>query len=204
MFSVISRPLLLLVLAGFAAALWAADGQNPTTIATIYIAPPPPPTVIVAAPAAPIEAPESEADSPEQPEDQEEEVARPVRRPLQQEERDAIRGSMDSFRELANRTARAAVARHQLVKLRNTLSTKAMLAAFCGVVTVILVVPEAWGSDRYRLPALGCICITVIAALEWLRTKVRIKKLDEFVAESDGGRATASEEEASAAASDGG
>ena len=71
------------------------------------------------------------------------------------------------------------------MKLRNTLSTKGMLAGFCGVVTVILVIPEIWGSDRYRLPALGCICLTVIAGLEWLRTKVRIKKLDDFVAEAD-------------------
>lgn len=44
-FSVILRPLLLLVIAGFASVAWAADDQNPTTIATIYIAPPPPPTV---------------------------------------------------------------------------------------------------------------------------------------------------------------
>ncbi len=45
MFSVILRPLFLLTIVGFATALWAADDQNPTTIATIYIAPPPPPTV---------------------------------------------------------------------------------------------------------------------------------------------------------------
>jgi len=44
-FSVILRPLFLFVLAACAAATWAAEYQNPTTIATIYIAPPPPPTV---------------------------------------------------------------------------------------------------------------------------------------------------------------
>lgn len=114
-----------------------------------------------------------------------EEAARPVRRPLAQQEKDAIRGSMDSFRELANRTARAAVARHQLVKLRQTHSTKGMLAGFCTVVTVILVVPEIWGSDRYRIAAIAAAVVTFIASMEWLRTKIRIKKLDDFVAESD-------------------
>lgn len=114
-----------------------------------------------------------------------EEAARPVRRPLAQQEKDAIRGSMDSFRELANRTARAAVARHQLVKLRQTHSTKGMLAGFCTVVTVILVVPEIWGSDRYRIAAVAAAVVTFIASMEWLRTKIRIKKLDDFVAESD-------------------
>ncbi len=45
MFSVIPRLVFLLAATAFAAATWAADGQNPTTIVTIYIAPPPPPTV---------------------------------------------------------------------------------------------------------------------------------------------------------------
>ena len=165
-------------------------------------APPPPPVARPSLPAVaepPLLESESARKSPTEEEAPEEEPVRPVRRPLQQQEKDAIRGSMDSFRELANRTARAAVARHQLVKLRDTLSTKGMLAGFCGLVTVILIVPEFWGSDRYRFPALASVCLTVIAGLEWLRTKVRIKKLDDFVAESDPGKDSSSDESAGAA-----
>ncbi|AMV18168.1 FHA domain-containing protein [Planctomyces sp. SH-PL14] len=117
-----------------------------------------------------------------------EEEAKPQRRPLQREELDAIRGSMDSFRELANRTARAAVARHQLVKLRQGVSTKAMTLGLSGVISAVLLLPELFGSDRYRHAAIGCLCVTIIAALEWFRTRVRIRKLDHFIADADQSR----------------
>jgi hypothetical protein len=132
-------------------------------------------------------------DEPVEEEPVEETPAPAQRRALQQEEREAIRGSMDSLRELANRTARAAVARHQLVKLKQTLTPKSMLAGFCGLISLILLIPELWGNDRYRLAGLSCICLAVISGLEWLRTKVRIRKLDEFVADADGTRGSGAE-----------
>lgn len=128
-----------------------------------------------------------------------EEEAKPQRRPLQREELDAIRGSMDSFRELANRTARAAVARHQLVKLRQGVSTKAMTLGLSGVISAVLLLPELFGNDRYRHAAIGCLCVTIIAGLEWFRTRLRIRKLDNFIADADQSRQAAEE----AAADDG-
>jgi hypothetical protein len=43
--SVSLRPFFLIMAALLAVPAWAADGQNPTTLVTINIAPPPPPTV---------------------------------------------------------------------------------------------------------------------------------------------------------------
>lgn len=128
-----------------------------------------------------------------------EEEAKPQRRPLQREELDAIRGSMDSFRELVNRTARAAVARHQLVKLRQGVSTKAMTLGLSGVISAVLLLPELFGNDRYRHAAIGCLCVTIVAGLEWFRTRLRIRKLDSFIADADQSRQAAEE----AAADDG-
>ncbi len=72
---------------------------------------------------------------------------RPARR-LNAEEKELLRANLDSFRNLANQQARAAVANHKSNEMKSDLQITSVIAALCAVIGVVLVSAELWSGSR--------------------------------------------------------
>lgn len=86
------------------------------------------------------------------------------------EERVALRANIDSFRELANASARSAVAKHESKKLRTMVQIKVALAIIAGGLTVLLFVANSVGRVSYGTYALASAFATVVMTFDLART----------------------------------
>lgn len=71
-------------------------------------------------------------------------------------DKDATRAELQSFREVANRSARAALARHTWQTMRTELSIQAILTGLCTAGSVAYLGGPFWGQPIQLGPGLGC------------------------------------------------
>jgi hypothetical protein len=129
----------------------------------------PAPTVKTVVDAAPMEAESSTAEG-------EEADAKPARR-MNAEEKDALRANMDSFRELANKQARAAMVTHKSNSLRSDLQMTSVVAALICVVSVVLLTAEFWSKTSYRREGFVALAVGAGVGLYMAFSAIRIRKL---------------------------
>jgi peptidoglycan hydrolase CwlO-like protein len=86
-------------------------------------------------------------------------------RKLGVEERDALRANLDSFRELANLSARSAVARSQSNRLQGTIQIHQYLTVAAWIATGTLLSSTLWMNSSYLIP--GVLALAGALALSW-------------------------------------
>jgi hypothetical protein len=98
-------------------------------------------------------------------------------RRLNDEEKVALRANMDSFRELANKQARAAVAKHKSNELKSGLQLTSVICVLIAVIGVVLLTAELWSSTSYR--GIGVLTLSVAGAMGmWiLANSIKIRQL---------------------------
>jgi hypothetical protein len=86
------------------------------------------------------------------------------------EEKEALRANIDSFRELANASARSAVAKHESKKLRTMVQIKVVLTIIAAALTVVLFLANSLGRVSYGLYVLASGLAAVVMAFDLART----------------------------------
>jgi hypothetical protein len=100
--------------------------------------------------------------------------APPPRKPI---DRTNDRIQVSSFREVANLSARTAVARHQWQRLRSVVTMKAVLSAACLLTGAILSFGPLIGGQRMWLQGAACLILGVFAGYDLYRTLVKSRVL---------------------------
>ncbi len=91
-------------------------------------------------------------------------------RSLPPEEREAMRANLDSFRELANISARTAVAKHASTKLKTGVQVKGVLALTAVVLAVLMVLADLTGPVSYQPYAFATFGLALIMVIDFVRT----------------------------------
>jgi hypothetical protein len=133
------------------------------------------PLPVVAVVATPETTEPSEAASAES-EDQTAEPHRLARR-LNAEEKEVLRANLDSFRELANQQARAAVAKHKSKELQSGMQTTSVVTVLAAVAGAILLTAEFWTSQSYRVYGIICLALAAGVGTYTLINGLRIRRL---------------------------
>ncbi|MFV0446768.1 MAG: hypothetical protein ACK5Q5_24615 [Planctomycetaceae bacterium] len=105
-------------------------------------------------------------------------------RRLDRQEREEIRANIDSMRQIANLSARSAVARHYASKLDVTRKVKMLLVGTAAGVSVLLLSAELWTRNSYRLPGICAAVVAIIAGLELARTSIQMKRVQQIAGTS--------------------
>ncbi|MBX3448153.1 MAG: FHA domain-containing protein [Planctomycetaceae bacterium] len=98
----------------------------------------------------------------------------PPRKPI---DRTSDRLQVSSFREVANLSARTAVARHQWQRLRSVVTVKAILATACLLTGAILSFGPLIGGQRMWLQGAACLILGIFAGYDLYRTLVKSRVL---------------------------
>jgi hypothetical protein len=88
------------------------------------------------------------------------------------EEREALRANIDSFRELANASARSAVAKHESKKLRTMVQIKVVLTIVAAALTVVLFTANSLGRVSYGWYVLASGLAAVVMIFDLARTVI--------------------------------
>ncbi|MCC7419943.1 MAG: hypothetical protein IT428_06670, partial [Planctomycetaceae bacterium] len=102
-------------------------------------------------------------------------IPAPIPEPLHKPNRDAIRASIHSLRQVANLNARTALAKHSGQQARSTLQLKATLAFVAVGLASSLLVPGLLGSMGLRAYGWALIGVGLVATTEVLMTMRRIR-----------------------------
>ncbi|MEZ6056846.1 MAG: FHA domain-containing protein [Planctomycetaceae bacterium] len=98
------------------------------------------------------------------------------RKELAKRHNDSIRVNLDSMREIANRSARSAVARHQTRQLSVSTQIQLALTSIGAVITLILLTAEFWGPS-YRWQGLGTLLVTMTSAVVLFLNERKVRRL---------------------------
>lgn len=107
-------------------------------------------------------------------------------------DKEAIRANLHSFRELANISARSAVAKHQSAKLQTIVQTKFIVLAICTSVTFIMWVADWFSAGSHLAYTAVAAAATLAILAEVVRTVIAISRLKsleaagEYEAEASG------------------
>jgi hypothetical protein len=107
------------------------------------------------------------------------------RKKLDAVEREEIRSNLDSMRQIANYSARSAVAQHHSRKLGVSFQVKLTLTILAGIITLALLTADVWGHASYRWQGLGTLIITLISAFELARTMRTLQHVQRKAAQSE-------------------
>lgn len=99
----------------------------------------------------------------------------PVPEPLHKPDRDAIRASIHSLRQVANLNARTALATHSGKQMKTTLQLKAAMAGVAIVLAVVMLVPGLLGTLNLKTPAWALIGVGLITVVELVVTLRQIR-----------------------------
>jgi hypothetical protein len=114
-------------------------------------------------------------------------AARAGRR-LDREELAEMRANIDSMRQIANLSARSAVAQHFAGKLAVAFRVKQTLTVVAAMLSGFLLSAELWTKANYRLPGLCSLVVTFICGIELLRTIIQMRRVRQIAAmKSDDG-----------------
>lgn len=84
-------------------------------------------------------------------------VSLPLPEPRQRIDKDEVRAALQSFRKVANHSARSAIAKHSSKTLRGEVSTQGVLAGLAGLAAGAYFLPPLWGGTMQPLPGAGCL-----------------------------------------------
>ncbi|MCA9054826.1 MAG: hypothetical protein KDA75_13385, partial [Planctomycetaceae bacterium] len=104
-----------------------------------------------------------------------------------------MRANIDSMREIANLSARSAVAVHYSRKLAVTYQVKLILTIVGGVIAAVLLSAEFWTSNSYWVPGICSLVVTLISGLELVRTSIQMRRVKQIV---NGGKSDETDDEA--------
>lgn len=101
----------------------------------------------------------------------------PAPTPRKPVDRTSDRLQVSSFREVANLSARTAVARHQWQQLRSVVTMKALLSAACLLTGSILSFGPLIGGQRMWLQGAACLTLGIFSGYDLYRTLVKSRVL---------------------------
>jgi hypothetical protein len=91
------------------------------------------------------------------------------------------RAKIDSMRQIANLSARSAVARHYSRKLEVTYQIMLCLTVIGSVLATVLFCAGFWTSNSYQVQAMGAFVVTLITGMELARTTLRMRRVKKIV-----------------------
>ncbi|MCA9021417.1 MAG: hypothetical protein KDA74_14810, partial [Planctomycetaceae bacterium] len=86
-----------------------------------------------------------------------------------QQDKDAVRNAMNSFRDVANYSARMAIARHSLKHQRTDLVFKGILSGLCILFSLIIFGEAFWGSNSLGVFKWAALAVTIASTAQFLR-----------------------------------
>lgn len=95
-------------------------------------------------------------------------------------DKQAARANMDSLRELANLSARSAVAKHTWKKVRGEVFVKTALAIAGWVVTAALFTSPWWRGESYRSYAILAGAVSLVMSIDLIRAMLQIMRRAKF------------------------
>jgi len=125
----------------------------------------------------PVVAPEPVSIAPSEADESAQEPELRQTRRLNAEEKETLRANLDSFRELANQQARAAVAKHKTNELKSGMQMTSVVAVLVAVVGAILLSAEFWSSQSYRVYGILCLLVAGGLGVYTLINGMRIQRL---------------------------
>jgi hypothetical protein len=125
----------------------------------------------------PVKAPEPMPEAPSQPPQPVSEQEGRATRRLNAEEKETLRANMDSFREIANQQARAAVAKHKSNELKSGMQTTSVVAVLLALVGFILLSAEFWSGQSYLIYGVLCLVVSGGLGVYTLVNGIKIRRL---------------------------
>jgi hypothetical protein len=110
------------------------------------------------------------------------EVSREPRQPRHQQDKDAVRANLNSLREVANLSARTAIARHSGKQLKDKLLVKLLLTTACFVVGLVLLTSKWWGHGAYATYGWGALGLGIVTGMEMLARSLGLVSLSKMSA----------------------
>ncbi len=104
-------------------------------------------------------------------------AAKTATKKLGETEKKVIRENLNSMREIANLSARSAVAKHHARKLQLSYQIKTVVTVVGGVISAVLLTAELWTDMSYRMLGLCTLAITLISGIELARTTLILRRL---------------------------
>jgi hypothetical protein len=99
--------------------------------------------------------------------------------PSHRQDRDAVRANLASMREVANLSARTAIAKHTWRKNRSMLAVKLTLSIASFAFAFIIGVAGVFGTTSYRWHAFGSFLVGCVMTAELVRTILRLRNAKE-------------------------
>ena len=99
----------------------------------------------------------------------------PLPEPRQRVDKDEVRAALQSFRKVANQSARSAIAKHSSKALRGEVSTQGVLAGLAGIAAGAYLLPPLWGGTMQPLPGAGCLIAAGWMTWQMQRSLNRLK-----------------------------
>ena len=97
--------------------------------------------------------------------------------PTHAQDKDAVRDALNSFRDVANYSARMAIARHSMKHQRTDLWLKGVLTGACVILTIIVFADSIWGINRLGIMKWATLAVTIAAIAQLLRAGKESHKL---------------------------
>lgn len=94
-------------------------------------------------------------------------------------DKDSVRKNMTDFRNVANKSAKVAINKHSIKKLKTKIMVDYILIAFSFIVSLGLTYSNLWTTDNYIAYATISGIIGICAMLELLRSKYMMRNLDD-------------------------
>lgn len=151
------------------------NGMKPNESPSLGPASSAPANVIVPEPASALEEAATEESAPVE-EFQPAALALPIPAPRRTQDKDEVRAKLDAFREVANQSARTALAQHSWKSLRGDVAVQ---GALCGTATLAAAgyfSAPLWGSPIQFLPAFGCVVAAGWVGWQLTSTLQRLKQ----------------------------
>ncbi|MFO1093085.1 MAG: hypothetical protein U0992_07200 [Planctomycetaceae bacterium] len=118
------------------------------------------------------------------------------------EEREALRANLDSFRELANISARSAVAKHQSAKLQSVVQVKMIVLVISAGVTLALWIAGWFSPVSYLFYTTAAALATIVMLADVVRTTLAISQLKSLEAAGEAENVAGEAENVAGAAED--
>lgn len=99
----------------------------------------------------------------------------PVQVPRKRVDVTVERANIDTFRDLANLSARSAVAKHHSISLRQRFIAKSVVGIILFVMTVVLTTSHFWGGESFATWSYLAAAATCVSAFDLLRTISRLE-----------------------------
>ncbi|WP_339736253.1 hypothetical protein, partial [uncultured Gimesia sp.] len=97
--------------------------------------------------------------------------------PTHSQDKDAVRDAMNSFRDVANYSARMAIARHSLKHQKTDLVFKGVLMGVCVLTTIIIFAEWFWGANSLGIFKWAALAVSIASIAQFQRGYQEAKRL---------------------------